>query len=438
MKKGTFLILLLFCFSTSAFCQAQDQEKNQSWGSLFSPNRKNRAESAVNAIVGSHKIKLGIFRLRPNISFRTGFDTNARYENDEPLADVFAVVTPSLSAAIKLGRQSYFRIVEDLHLVYYFKLDERRDIFNTTRGEFVTGNDRLLLTVDARYLERTEPVDDEVDVPVNQKDTDGGIRLEYTLTDKIDLRPSVRIRQTELEEAEEVNANLPRLSSHRSVRGGIGVDYFVRQTTKLATDVLVGQSEDSDSGKVTNFWQILAGPTFFKRQFVAHFQVGFGQWKPAEEDQARNRFLMDGSIDFRLSSRFNVGGFASRHLETSAFLGDGRQRVVTRGGIRSAVRLHPRVTLTGNYTVGANDYGDDLVDGTPARNDTFQNARILASFRIIRYVSLQGGLEYLKRDSDIPGLSKDRFAYLFGIGVSYSFEFDTLVDGSSDSKAARN
>ncbi|MCI0415994.1 outer membrane beta-barrel protein [bacterium] len=433
MKNGIFLILILIGFSTNAFCQVTStREPEQTLANVIPENRTNRAESAVKSMVESHRIKLGIFRLRPNISFRTGFDTNARYEHDDPIADVFAVLTPSLSAAVKLGRQSFFRIVEDVHLVYYFKLDERRDIFNTTRGEFVTGTDRMLFTVDARYVQRTETVDDEVDVPVDQKTTDGGIRLDYTLSDKIDLRPSLRIRHTELEAAEEINANIPQLRSNQTIRAGLGVDYYLRHTTKLSTDLSVGKSEDLDSERSTTFWQVLVGPTFVKPRYVFHFQVGFGQSQPEDEDQAKNRFLLDGSIDFRLSRRFNIGAFASRSFETSAFLGDGRQRVVTRGGLRSAVRLHSRVTLNSDYTIGSNDYGDDFVDGTPVRNDTFQTARILASFRIIRFVSLQGGLEYLNRDSDIPGLSKERFAYIIGAGVSYSFDFDALWGADDD------
>lgn len=425
MKKVIFLILVVFCFYTDAFCQQKGNE--HAWSNLLPQNRKNRAETAVKSIVDSHKIKLGFLRLRPNISFQTGFDANAQYEEDRPVTDVFASLTPSLSAAVKLGRQSYFRVIEDVNFIYYFKLEERRDIFNTTRGEFVTGTDRLLATVDARYLKRTEPLDEEVDVPVDQINTDGGLRLDYTLTDKIDLRPFLRVRHIDVEAAEEINANLPNLNSHRTIEGGTGLDYFFRATTKLSTDLRVGQSTDDDSERATNYWEILSGPTFVRPRYIVHFQVGFGQSK-TEEEEARNRFLLDASIDFRLSRRLSVGGFVSRSLETSSFLGDGRQRVLTRGGIRSEIVVHPRVTLSGIYTVGSNYYGDQLVDGTTVEDDTFQNARLLASFRVIRYVSLQAGLEYLKRDSDIPGLSKDRFAYLLGVGVSYTFEFDSLLD----------
>jgi hypothetical protein len=411
MKKIRFLLWAIFCL-VSSFLYGQSDNTDLD----FPEERRNRAESTVEGMTQAHKYKLGILRIRPEFSMNSGYDSNALLRDEQEIGDYFITAIPGASVGTRLGRAAFLRLIEEVSFVYYKKLDQRRDIFNATRGELLTGTSRMLVTFDGGYLKRKSPLDDELDVPVDQERSDAGVGIEYTLTRKLDLRSSYRYVRTELEFDEEINDLQINLRDTRATFIGVGLDHHLKQTIALATDFTVGRSEDIESERVTTFWSALGGVEFSARRLIGRAQFGYGS-SDSQEENARDSFLIDLGLDFILGRRTQVGVFVNRRYQFSVFLNDGL-RLTTLGGVRASVPISNRVGISGSFSVGKHDYDDQLIDGVIITKDNFRKADLGFDIRIVHNLILRMGGTYIKRDTDIPGLDKEQLTY--GLGIGYT------------------
>ncbi len=412
MKKILCLAVILFGFSGLGRTQSYDQETTET----------NRIQTAVDGFTTLHKYRLGVFRFRPILNIRAGADSNGRYgdKDSKTIFDVFVSATPGISGGLKFGQRAYLKIIEEVTFLYYFRLEERRDIFNATRAEFVTGTPGILFTFDAGYVRREEPVDEEVDVPVDHKIVHGGVRTEYSATEKIEMRHWFRNAESHYYDQVDPDSNVPPLRDRRTYTFGTGALYSLNDRVGLTANFHLSRSEALESGFDSSNWGLLGGMNFRKDKFSTHFGLGFGGTNNTSND--RKNFLMDAALDYLLGTSLRVGTFINRRQEFSS-LDDQAVRVTTQGGLRASVPIISRISTSGTFTIGVNSYGNQPIGGQPVENDTFQRADFGINFRVFSKLSLRAGATYENRNTDIQGLTKDRFTYYFGFGVGYSIGF---------------
>ena len=396
----------LFVVSSNAFCQEDD----------LLEYRQSRIASAVEGFMSTHKYKLGIIRVLPVGSLRAGYDTNALYTQEDPITDYYIETMVGASIGMKFGHAAYLRIIEQFTFLYYKELDQRRDIFNTTRAEFVTGTGETLITFRGGYLSNREPLNNEVDIPVDTKSWDLGVLVDHTLTSKLDLVGSFDFNHIRYEPIEGVAPGIPPLSTGtRSYTFGAGVHYWLSDTFKITTDGYAGYAYDVESDFSSTYWSFLGGVRFTKRRWAGHARGGIGQSDTGNGSQST--YLMSGDVTYLIGKRLSVGFGASRNYQLSGFA-SGAYYIQTQGDFHFSVPVIERVSVSGSYTFGENDYGDVPVNNQIIDSDTYRSARLTANVRVVWRFYVVTGVEYYKRDSNIPGLSKELTNFLLGFGIS--------------------
>jgi len=415
MRKTFFLFLLgMIVLSAQAFCQS-GRENELGW------YEENRIERAVDSFVQSHKHRLGPFRFQPRLSIRGGFDSNTVFGNQKSNLedDFFVSVVPGISGGLRFGSRAYFKILQDYDFIYYFKNEQRRDIFGTTLAQFVTGTPKVLVTIEGGYSRRKDQVNQEIDEPIEHKLIDGNVIVEYSISPKIDFRHIFGVQDTIFIETEATqNAGL-QLFDRRTYSFLTGAGYLLKRTLRLRGDVDFHRSETLDTNQVTNTVQVIGGIDMRRERLGAGFEAGIGSSKP-ENAASRHNFLLEGRVDYLLTRRMTVGGYARRRYDFS-FLSDVTTTVVSEGGVHFNTSLATRLSLSGDYRFGRNDYGDQIIAGVVVDHDTFQQANLSLGIQTVKYLWLRPGIRYINRNTAIPGLDKSDFFWFIGLGFGYSF-----------------
>ncbi len=417
MKIRVCCIILLLFFALPAFGQYEEDLETEG-------ATRNRIEGAMNSFIQSHKYKIGIFRLQPKLSFHAGFDSNAAFGNfndNEEDADFFFTVVPGLSGGVKLGSRAFVRAIEDVYFIYYLKREDRRDIFNTTLAEFVTGTPGILLRLNGGYLRRQDAVNEELDEPVDHTTTHMGAGVDYSATSRIEMHHNIRVQTNTFETTEDVSNSGLTLNERRTITFGTGTRYQLKRTLYLTGNFGISRSESLKSEDISNSWHLLGGVELQQPRVNARFALGFGE-SDSGNDSNRQNVLLDGSATALVGRKLTVGGFANRRYEFS-FLDADATRVTTQGGARFSSPLATRLTLGGQYTVGKNDYGDSLINGQIVQKDNFQRGNVGIAIRTFKWVSVRPGIAYIKRDTDITDLNKEKFGFVVTVGLGYSIGF---------------
>jgi hypothetical protein len=417
VKIFCIFLLLLSLFTVSGYCQ-EIYENELGW------REEDRIGRAVESFVQRHKYRFGIFRFQPRLSLRAGFDGNATFGNETENRrenDFFVAAIPGISGGLKFGTHAYFRILEDLNLVYYFRNENRRDIYPLSLAEFVTGTSKILLTFDGSYYRRRDQVNFEIDEPVEHKVIFGDVIAEYSISPRIEIRHTVRVEKTDFIETPDTIASGIQFFDRRDIRFRTSVGYFLKRTLRLRGDVNFRHSETIETDHIQNIVEGTGGLELRKDRLGALFEAGIGHSR-LEDDVHRNNFLVHAKVDYRLRPRLTVGGSISRRFELS-FLTDNTSLVQTQiqGNFNAA--LATRFSLSGHYNFGRNDYGDSIVQGVVVDHDTFQDGDLGLSILVYRGVVLRPGIRYHKRTTNIPGFDKSDFFWFIGFGYGYSFNF---------------
>jgi len=416
MRVG-FLIFLLgtILLSSHVFCQ-EYQQNELGW------SEENRIERAVDGFVQSHKHRLGIFRFQPRLSVHGGADSNTVFGNEggKEKNDFFISVVPGISGGLRFGSRAYLRIAEDYNFLYYFKHKDRRDIFGTTYAEFVTGTPQVLVTFDGNYARRNTQVNQEVDEPIEHKEIVGGAFVDYSLSPKVDIRHTFHLHNTNFVETEATLSTGLHLFDRRTYSVGTAIGYALKRTLRLRSDVTFSRSETLETNQVSQTVQLIGGIEIARDRLSYGFEAGFGRSKQAGADASNHNFLLDGRVDYRLTRKLTVGGFVSRRYDFS-FLSDVATIVLTQAQAHFNSAVAKRLNLSGYYTVGRNDFGDAIVSGVVVNHDTFQHAELGLGIQTFKGLSVRPGIRYLKRVTDIPGLSKSDFFWFVSLGFGYSF-----------------
>lgn len=421
------LICFLCCFQV-AFSQEQEPPKEQKPPDTTTststttnnaiptnPEVPGLTERAVQDQIEAHHYQVGIFRLRPHITLHSGYDSNALYTKDEVIGDYFFAAIPGVAVGLKLGRSAFLSINEDLEFLYYKELEQRRDIFNTTTGMFLTGTDRSLLTVQGGYVHNKSPLNSEVDVPLKHKVVNARADFEYILTHKVKLRPSLSYNKTQFSFQDEPAF---KVRDRRIITTGFGAGYLFRPKVTFTGRIYrsLVQSLRTDASQV--FYGLFTGVDWNSPRFIGYLHVGYGVGRVNTGENEVHPFLFEASGDFLFGKHMKVGGVAERQIQASA-LADVFIRINTRAGVRFEIPLTNRFILYPNYVYGSNDYTSVTIDGERIRRDRYQTADLSVGYKLIRHLQLRTGLSYLKRTGN-SRFAKERFAYL--IGIAYSLD----------------
>jgi hypothetical protein len=415
MKAFLVLIILFLLVPAITFSQDTTEEPEE--------EESNRIKSAVNGMVQSHRYRIGIFRILPTLGIRSGYDSNALYEDDEPIGDYYLSVQPAANVAVKLGDSAYFALLEEVTLLWYKELDQRRDVQNNTRAQFVTGSSRMLVTVDGGYNTRKNSYDDELDIPIESKVFDTGIVVDYTLTSKIGLSNGFRYIDTDLKAEPDV-APLPfDPTDRRTYNYHSGLTYEFRRTLHLTTDLVLGRSTALETDRTTQHWSVLQGAHWLRTKLNIHGRAGYGRAGDVDSDEAsRSHFLFGVDLNYSLPKRLSVGAFVSRNFEFTA-LSDDVTLVTTAGGrVSISIPITDRWSADASYTAGYRYRDDNLViEGEAIDAEFYQYITGGASYRILRNLSLVGSITYRDRESDLTVFRNDAVIYSFGVAYHTTF-----------------
>jgi hypothetical protein len=379
---------------------------------------EDRTKAAVEALANSYPLRFGVLRILPRLTLNSGYDSNALFTENEVIGDYFVSASPGADVGVKLGHRAFVRVLEDLTFLYYRKIDQRRDIFNGTKADITTGNSKIIAVINGSYVKRKAPVDEEIDIPVENANTTAGVGFSYFLGTRLNFRPGIQWSQTTFDLSNEVNDIALSLNDHRVLSGLFGLDYLFSPKLQFTGDFRLGRNTSNDVDQTNIFWNALFGARFTGLRLLGSVAAGVGQANFGDT-RKRNTFLIDASLDYQVNNRLGVGGMASRQYETSAFLTDSL-RLTTQGGVRTSVRITKRLSANAGYKVGVNDYGNSMVAGQQVNNDHFESAFLGGSFRIFKSLAIRVSGNYNKRDSDIRLLNKRRFTYEVGLGFSYT------------------
>jgi Uncharacterized protein conserved in bacteria (DUF2320). len=421
IKIAFFLTVYLLCLCSLLFSQDEEESTDENAQEETTPPQ-GRTEKEIDAMVQQHKLRLGILRIQPILRLRTGYDNNALFRGNHIEGDYFAAATPGASVGVKIGHRAFVRAIEQVEFLYYHKFHERRDIYPITRGEVITGSDNVLVRLLGGYVRRKDVIDldEEIDVPVDRRIIDGRMTVTHPLTQRMSLSHSVGVVRHEYIQDSEFGSLFLNLRNHQTYNFTNGFEYAYKQDLSFIGDFTIGHSRDLDSDQSSNFWSVLGGIRFVKSSFTGSIRAGFGEGDTGEE-RRRHRFLIDGTVERQLGRRLQLGAFASRKYETSAFLSSGF-RVTTIAGIHAHVPLVNRLSINGSLAGGVNDYGNNLIEGQPVKNDHFLRTSAFLSVRVYRRLALHFGGTYTHRDTQVSIFNRKRFTYLIGFGYSFTLD----------------
>src|SRR5437870_3840743 len=147
MRNAFYLLIILLCFCPITFAQEQQppqqpppppQQPPPQQQQIAVPEQPGVTEAAVQEQLEEHHFRLGIFRLQPHFGFNSGYDSNALYTQNEVIGDYFMSAVPAIRVGLKLGQHAFLDIGDEVEFLYYKKLSQRRDIFNSTTALFST------------------------------------------------------------------------------------------------------------------------------------------------------------------------------------------------------------------------------------------------------------------------------------------------------------
>jgi hypothetical protein len=418
IMKMFFAVFLLVVFTSfSLYAEAPQVKTAELPPTTANEEQNSWIRAAVSGMVKSHKYKVGIFRILPTLSANTGYDSDAVFIQDDFVGDYYFSAAPAAAVGVKLGNRAYVELIERLTFLYYKELDQRRDIYNSTRGRFVTGSSRMLATVEGGYYRRNAPVDEEFDVPVEHSISDGGINLAYGLSSRMNLNGDFRVSQSEYEAQEDLNQFIPKPLNRRTYSLGTGMFYSLRDNLRLTADVNVGRSTSLETDIHTTTWGLFGGLGITGRKLAGDLRLGFGQGR-SQDRNTRNTVLVAATVDVRVKPRWLIGASLTRHQTFSDFVDTGI-RVTTAAGVHSTVQLVKRLSVSGSFTIGRNDYEDDLIlNGVVIEEDNYYRSQLTVGYAIIRNLTLSAGALYYNRDTDISVFRRDRLTFIIGLGYS--------------------
>ena len=362
-------------------------------------------------MVQDHPLRLAIFRVRPEFTVQSGYDSNAVNTAVIEESDYFTRVAPAADVALRLGHSGYFAVREDLNFVYYNTQTALRDIYNTTAARFVTGSRKILLTIDGGYLSRIAPYNAEMDQPVQQTSTTAGADLEFALRRTTDLTLSYGYANLDFEPVPDLVTQLPPPPDNRTYQYSAGISQELGRLINLDLNGYTGkvkidavQSPESES----NFWRLMGGFSFNGRKLTGLAHAGYGRTDSTTQGaDAFRDFLIDTDVTYTAGRRLQVGFAIQRRRSVSALEAD-NFLLNTQFGVHGSLPLAGRFFIDGRFTIGNNDYPEEQ-GAEPITKDDYRTVEGGLNFELTEHLRIRGNGAYQMRDSNDPTLNKNRF-----------------------------
>lgn len=378
-----------------------------------------KIDEEIHSMIEDHPLRLGIFRVGPRLVITSGYDSNAFNEPGAvPVDDYFTLVAPGAAAAVKLGHRGYIEIEELLNFQYYNNQENLRDTFNTTALRVVTGSRRILFKVQGAYAKRKTFYNYEYDLPVDQKSTTGGASLEFQVRRTTELGISYTLIDEKFQEIEGVVAPIPPPPDYRSQLFNVSLSQDLGDIFSFTVEGGVGQTKflDEVRNETSKLQRVLAGFTASGRKLSGRIEAGWGITDPGTGQPKLNDLLIDTELLYTLGRRLTFGPFLQRHRIVSAVIQNGFS-LTTYGGVKGSFPLSHRFFIDGKFTIGKNDYDQEVVDqaGQPISKDNFQQYDAGVNFEAAEHVVIRVGGSFQNRDSNALAFTKDRFTLNAGL-----------------------
>lgn len=398
MMRLALSLLFLFCLLPQ-YLTAQDQEPEV------------KIADALDRMLNEHPHRWAIFWIQPQLRIGSGYDSNALYRTSQEIGDYFVSVAPEGSIGLRFGSRAFLVVDENLNFLYYNNLEQRRDIFNTTRARFTTGSRKTLFTLRGSYASKKDVIDSEFDIPGQQKRTTGGADLEISVAPKFDLGVRFNVSQNLYAQDPEIVSLYPPPPDNTIFNYGGSLDYKIRPQIFVSFDGGVSRTEFLDTDRYRNSVRTSAGLRFATDPIRGQIRFGYVQTDTSQvRDTKLRSLLIDAGLSFLIRGRTKVSTFVTRNHEVSR-LGEGNFRITTQGGVAVDMPLGPKIGVDGSFRIGKNDYGRAGL----APQDNFQNVGGGFNYFLVRNLALRGGLTYYRRESNFSIVVKDRVTYDVGI-----------------------
>lgn len=403
MKKWCFLFLLL-----PAMALGQDE---------------NKIEDSIQSMMDNHPVRVGIFRVSPQLELSSGYDSNVLSQPGSGVNDYYALVAPAADVAVKLGHRAYVSFNESLNFLYYRDFDNLRDTFLDTTGQIVTGSRKLLLTVTGGYVNKKARVDYEYDIPAQEKLTTAKGELEIALREKTDLRFQAELSKSIYHEIPGTGpVSPPPPDSRYTSYGGSFLESMGRRT-RFTVDGATGITRflnvdpNAPFKSSSNFWNVLSGFEFDGKQMIGRAKAGYGRTDSTSLEQSQFKdFIVDTDFEYHWRRRLQLGVFAQRRRSVSALV-QNSFILYTYGGARGSFPLSQRFFLDGKVTAGNNDYGNQPALNTSEviTKDQYKEFEGAINIVLREHLIVRFNTTHLNRDSNVASLTKDRTT--FGAGL---------------------
>lgn len=407
MKRILALILLLF--PTLALAE------------IYPPDLLN---DAINDMIDSHPYKIGIFRTTPLLAIESGYDSNAlSISLDNPRGDIigdyYVSVAPGGSAGLKLGHRAFFMFDEDLNFLYYKQLSDLRDIYTTTKGQFVTGNRKLLLTLYGDYEKKKMRPSTEFDQPARVKNASAYGLLNYAMRSRTRFNFEYLFNDYKYAPLDP-SIPQPLPPDYKKKTFTVGLEELVGQNTSLTTSYSKGENRFADSNLnqriVTHLWEVDAGFLFNGNKLTGTAKGGYESQESRDvRAEALTNYTVDLDVRWNFRRNFTVGAQADRSRMPSSLSIEGF-RLETLAGVYGTLPIHGRYFIDGAFTAGKNDYTNEPL----ITKDNYQEYDSGLDIELKEDLVLRGGVTYFKRSSDFDPFNKNRFVYSIGLKYAYT------------------
>lgn|GEM_PF-3623649 len=418
-KIISFIIILIFSVSQTAFC---DELLNTPFTKASNPIESRKLSSNFNfSKSGNDLIGFGsdkIFQVHPGFEFSTTYDSNINREppgqrND----DIIFRYVPSIDL-VHRGTQLQVTTGYEMSFDEYLKDADQSGFNHVAKSLLNYSRRRLKATVDESFTWAKTYASNEQSERRTIVANNVSPEIAYRITPKFSLASLYRnyifqYKESALREnSYDLNEIGGRIYYHATPKldfylhgSGNTVDYFNSGLfNSVGYSILVGSK-----GKMT-------------KKLGIDLLTGYkGQRYDNSSINAFDGWTVQGSLQYRLSPKINVGVTGKRDREESVYRNVGYYRS-NAVAVDLSYNMTSRITITLDGAIEKNAYPRETTEGTRTkkRNDTLSTAGAKINWRPARHLILSIGYGFRERASNFDNL----FEYVdHALDTSVSYKF---------------
>jgi len=378
--------------------------------------------------------RFGPFLIYPGISFNNvGYDNNiySMREEEDPISDYTATVSPHATIYLLFKNRLIFSFSVNPAYVFYIEEKDNRALNISYSPEFrLLLLNRFVLSGNYQYQRGKIRVTSEFDSPEWQKINGFGGRLFFETSRETSFGFTGSIKTMKYEDVTFPGQEFPLSNTlnREEKEGKVEFHYGLSKETFFFLNV--GYTDYNfesieAQGNNTYSYQLYSGISFpLLGKIRGTLSLGYKKFIP--RDKARNDFsgvVGDTSLEFRLG-RFNFRLLYNK--DTPFSYGANIFFIINRYSVGASFYLTSFLRLEYDFSYGGGQYPEGELVELPGggfeevkREDTYSVHSAGLVFRIVKKTGIGLKVDYWKRDSNIPGVGRNRTF----IGGYLTFDF---------------